>query len=635
MSAVDAGGFLEHGVSLSKSLLWKAQIAFYQQMGIDSWAKKIVPNYITTNPYVAEAVAQCIVANLVDAKLQSARGGTGLDPDEKAYVIELGTGAGRLGFYILKALDRMMADGNGRVPMLGREPKICFVMTDVAMENLDFIMAHERLQGYFEDGRLDCALLDASSPPEELRLLRSGKVIRRGSLRNPMLCVAHYVLCAIEQDAFRVYKDGTVRESLVSLTSPQREVLEPIDPELIARVRVNYQPGAPLDADERYSGDPALAGVLKDYSELMKGSTYEDTSLLVPVAAVRCMAYLRSLMAPGVRCAVLSSDKAYNDFEEFNGVEGYSRSTEGSLSFMANHDALKRWCRHSGGGAITSSSKAATMGDACLSSALLIPQLGGAPGDALEDLDCLNAAFNKFFSRYGAADHYNMAHIITIVDVGTALPPVDAAARSDDADEQAAGDGDIAEERGAHEGGGADDDDDDDDEDDDDDGEPSVAACIRRADTCGFTLQQVVAMLRHGLWDPWMFWLCKARIMHLTPHVSHEEQDMIMEVLEKVYDMWYHIGEEEDIAFELGRIAYSLNKRFYARALEWYELSVRVFGDHHITHFNIALAQHYLGQLDAAIASCEKSVSNNPGYETAIEYLADLRKEKLERDVVQ
>ena len=48
---------LECGLPLSKSVLYTLQRAFYQSHSVDAWTKSIVPNYITTNQYIADQYA--------------------------------------------------------------------------------------------------------------------------------------------------------------------------------------------------------------------------------------------------------------------------------------------------------------------------------------------------------------------------------------------------------------------------------------------------------------------------------------------------------------------------------------------------------------------------------------------------
>ena len=45
---------LEAGVPLSQSVLFALQRAFYAQHSIDAWSKSLVPNYITTNAFIAD-----------------------------------------------------------------------------------------------------------------------------------------------------------------------------------------------------------------------------------------------------------------------------------------------------------------------------------------------------------------------------------------------------------------------------------------------------------------------------------------------------------------------------------------------------------------------------------------------------
>jgi len=631
---VPAGTELESGVSLSKSLLWKAQIAFYQQNGVDSWAKKIVPNYITTNPYMGEAVAKVALANIQDAYLAGLRGGPGLVEDEYAYVIELGTGAGRLGFFVLQALKRIRERLNGRWPIVGAKPEICYVMTDVAMENLEFLLNHERLKPYFDLGWIDCALLDASKPPAALRLLHSGRVVTPGSLRNPCLVVAHYVLCAIEQDAWKVTDEGGLEESVVTLTSPEAETPADPNPELIKRVNVRYNT-VPTDAarlEERYREEPAIADVLREYTDMQKTRGTGgggSTTFLIPVAAIRCIKALQTYMADGVRLAVLSSDKAFNRFEEFMGFDDYPISVEGSLSFMANHDAIVRWCRCKGGGAIYSEAKASTMADACLLSALFVPALGGVPGEGFGDLHMLRGAFLETLSDYGAADHYNIAHVISTTDSDAPKPVKSERRRSESS---AAAADSTPEENGAEKDTADDSDGDDSDEEDDDEAAASVAACVRRADDCGFTIQQIVAMLRLTHYDVWCFWLMKSRVIDLTTDMDSAEQEMVFEALEAVWGQFYHIGEDEDVPFELARIAYHLNVGYYPRALEWYKESLRLFGAHYITYYNLALVKYGIKDYAEARRYLDLSTNISNEYEPAHELAREL--EEAEKGIV-
>ena len=45
---------LENGVPLSQSILFALQRAFYEEHSVAAWSKSMVPNYITTNSFIAD-----------------------------------------------------------------------------------------------------------------------------------------------------------------------------------------------------------------------------------------------------------------------------------------------------------------------------------------------------------------------------------------------------------------------------------------------------------------------------------------------------------------------------------------------------------------------------------------------------
>jgi len=102
--------------------------AFYENHGMDSWAQKIVPNYITTNPFMAEALARIAMANILDSIDLQDFGGTSLVKTQPAYIIELGTGTGRLCYLILRALERLAPLMKSRRYENGSTFKFCFIM---------------------------------------------------------------------------------------------------------------------------------------------------------------------------------------------------------------------------------------------------------------------------------------------------------------------------------------------------------------------------------------------------------------------------------------------------------------------------------------------------------------------------
>ena len=79
-------------------------------------------------------------------------------------------------------------------------------------------------------------------------------------------------------------------------------------------------------------------------------------------------------------------------------------------------------------------------------------------------------------------------------------------------------------------------------------------------------------------------------------------------------------GSLEDVAFEVGRCLYQLSRAPHhaEEALECYHTSLKRFGDHHVTLFNVALCQREIGQTEEAMSALEKCLALVPDYDRAL-----------------
>src|SRR5690242_11313763 len=89
---------------LSESILWRLQANFFAQRGIDAWREGIVPHYISSNPFIANAYAQVAFGFLKDCQATS----DGLDRSQPIYIVELGTGSGRFAYHLYTKLAGML-----------------------------------------------------------------------------------------------------------------------------------------------------------------------------------------------------------------------------------------------------------------------------------------------------------------------------------------------------------------------------------------------------------------------------------------------------------------------------------------------------------------------------------------------
>lgn len=107
---------LDDAAPLRSSIIWKLQRAFYEKHGIGAWADDIVPNFVTSNSFIARGYARVILGLLQDvfgAPSAAPRPSSALaarnpaaDYAQPVYIIEVGAGHGKLAYLICEALLR-------------------------------------------------------------------------------------------------------------------------------------------------------------------------------------------------------------------------------------------------------------------------------------------------------------------------------------------------------------------------------------------------------------------------------------------------------------------------------------------------------------------------------------------------
>lgn len=318
---------LEEPVPLSESALWRWQRAYFAARGVNAWRHGEVPHYITSNPTIAAAYAEIVLAFWRDRNRLAAAGEGG---DEPLTICELGAGSGRFAFHFLRRLAHLCMQAGVR-PDAFR-----YVLTDAADENLKFWRGHPRFQPFFADGLLEVARLDVTQD-DELVLQVSGDTITPGRLRRPLVVIANYVFDGVPQDLFH-FTGGRRRRCLVSL-SVDEDAATLDAAELLARVRVHYDDEG---VTRRPYDEPWLESLLAGYRRDL-----HDTHLLFPAAGLRSLHRLAALSQQGI--LVLSADKGEHRLDAWEGrpVPGLVR--HGSVSLPVNYHAFVRFCEQAGG----------------------------------------------------------------------------------------------------------------------------------------------------------------------------------------------------------------------------------------------------------------------------------------------
>jgi hypothetical protein len=371
---------LEQGKRLSESLLWRLQKNFFDSQGVQAWTTGIVPHYITSNGWIADAYAKVVLGWLRDCAgtVREASSFAPLDLRHPVYIVELGCGSGRFGFqFFNRLLDLLSRSSLSHV-------QVRYVLTDFTEKNLEPLRGHPGLRPWIEAGLLDFARFDAAEPGE-IRLERSGVTLSPQTLRNPLVVIANYVFDGIPQDAFAA-RGGQLFEMLATLTVPDEEE-DLDDPTILQRVEVAWEERPA--AMEPY-GDPELDAIPREYARRLK-----DSALLFPFAAIRCLRHLARL-ADG-RLLLLSGDKGYCREELIDGRGEPAVTVHGSFSMMVDYHALGRWFAHRGGELLCTAHLHSSLN-------VVAGLLGTPPGGTVET----RLAFDEAIERRGPDDFFDL-----------------------------------------------------------------------------------------------------------------------------------------------------------------------------------------------------------------------------------
>ena len=211
-------------------------MSFYDQKGVESWSQGIVPFFITSNAFIGRTYAkilQGLLSDLCQPKT-TVPSSMKLNLDEKFYIVELGAGAGKFSFFMLKALDSLKDVLDFPVE------NIVYVLTDFTESNVNFWKDHHALKPYVDSGRLDFAVFDATSD-DEITLRNSGSVLSKDQpSENPICVIANYIFDTLCHDIFHV-NGGVLKEGLVSVGTSKEGEPDLNDPDIISHIQNKYK----------------------------------------------------------------------------------------------------------------------------------------------------------------------------------------------------------------------------------------------------------------------------------------------------------------------------------------------------------------------------------------------------------
>ena len=365
----ETGATLEREQRLSDSLLWDLQRRYYREHGIAAWRSGVVPERDTATPALAGAFARVVLGHLRDRKSTA-----------RTYIVELGGGTGRFAHYFLEQL----------LPRLEAvDAAVTYVLTDVAPALVAYWRSHPRFAEHIASGALDVAVFDAATP-EPIVLENSGVTLGPGACEAPLVVIANAVLGELPVDCFQI-AGGVLDAGLVTLTVTDASAPVELDDVSIEMT------AAPAGA--AYYGEPALDAILAAYRDRLA-----DTAVLFPIAAVRCLEFLRGV---GGGALALIADRGIADERALQGRIEPQLELHGAFSLQVNLHALATYTRTTGGRVYQPAARNARLEVIALALGMAAPALETAaafhdaierasPGDALIRRAAATRSYEEF-----------------------------------------------------------------------------------------------------------------------------------------------------------------------------------------------------------------------------------------------
>lgn len=128
-------------------------------------------------------------------------------------------------------------------------------------------------------------------------------------------------------------------------------------------------------------------------------------------------------------------------------------------------------------------------------------------------------------------------------------------------------------------------------------------------------LEQILSLLRLSGWDAKIFKECFSALLNHVESAPVLLKQELHCALQQVWDNYYHIGEEPDLAFYMAMLLYGM--QYYTEALDYFQRSLRLYGSDPSTFYNMGMCHYSLRQLDAALECINQTLELDSTFEAA------------------
>lgn len=127
--------------------------------------------------------------------------------------------------------------------------------------------------------------------------------------------------------------------------------------------------------------------------------------------------------------------------------------------------------------------------------------------------------------------------------------------------------------------------------------------------------ETALALLRLSQWDSDVLLRNLPAFLEYMDEASEMFKEELYWAICQVWDNYYPIGEEWDLAFYIGMLLYKM--RYYVRALDFLNNSLELYGENVTTFHNMALCYYGLQQMDTAMEYVNKALALDPAFDAA------------------
>ena len=126
-------------------------------------------------------------------------------------------------------------------------------------------------------------------------------------------------------------------------------------------------------------------------------------------------------------------------------------------------------------------------------------------------------------------------------------------------------------------------------------------------------LSEMIAWLRLSGYDSTLFTNISPLIKQLARKISVNERTRLAQTLHRIWDGYFTLDEDFDMAFEIGGMLYALG--YYKAALKYFAFSVAQFGEKADIFYNQALCHYHLREDDLFLKTLKEAKTAFPNYE--------------------